>query len=336
MAAVRALVIRETGLRLEDVPDPTPRPGEVVVAVDACGVCGSDLHRLHAPAAFVGHILGHEAAGEIVAAGADVDPSVVGRRVAINPVGSCGQCVPCRVGVPYRCETVPNIGLTAPGGLAEYVAVPQAQAYPLPDDVPFELGARAEPLAVSLAGVEKAAPEPGHRVAVYGVGPIGLHALVLLRHMGVDDLVALGRSEPRRRAADAFAPCLDSRETTLAEHAAATGWVPDTVIECTGSADAIDDAIQSLRVGGRLIALGLPETRIDTDFRRIASRGLDVHGVCSVTPAQFQRSVGLLAALSGPLTALTSHQADFAGATELIDRMLTGGEVIGALVRPAA
>ena len=329
-------MIEESGLQLEVVPDPAPKAGEVVVAVDACGVCGSDLHRLHDPSSFVGHILGHEAAGEIVAVGTDVDPSVVGQRVAINPVGSCGTCVPCRVGVPYRCELVPNIGLTAPGGLAEYVAVPQTQACPLPEDVPFELGARAEPLAVSLAGVEKAAPEPGHRVAVYGVGPIGLHALVLLRHLGVDDVVAFGRSAPRRRAAEAFAPCLDSRETSLAEHVADSGWVPDTVIECTGAGPAIDDSIQSLRVGGRLIALGLPETRIDTDVRRIVSRGLDVHGVCSVTPAQFRQSVALLGPLAGPLTALTSHQASFDEATALIDQMLAGGAVIGALVRPAA
>lgn len=329
-------MIEESGLELEIVPDPAPRTGEVVVAVDACGVCGSDLHRLHDPSSFVGHILGHEAAGQIVAVGADVDRSAVGRRVAINPVGSCGACAPCRVGVPYRCEVVPNIGLTAPGGLAEYVAVPHSQAFPLPDDVPFDLGARAEPLAVSLAGVQRAAPEPDHRVAVYGVGPIGLHALVLLRHLGVDSVLALGRSEPRRHAAEAFAPCLDSRETSLAEHVAATGWVPDTVIECTGAGPAIDDAIQSLRVGGRLIALGLPEAPIDTDVRRIVSRGLDVHGVCSVTSAQFRESVELLAPLAAPLAALTSHQTGFDEAAGLIDQMLAGGEVIGALVRPAA
>lgn len=333
---MRALVIEESGIQLENVPDPAPRAGEVVVAVDACGVCGSDLHRLHDPASYVGHILGHEAAGEIVAAGAGVDPSVVGHRVAINPVGSCGECVPCRVGVPYRCEVVPNIGLTAPGGLAEYVAIPHSQAFLLPDDVPFRLGARAEPLAVSLAGVEGAQAGPTDRVAVYGVGPIGLHALALLRHFGIDDVVAVGRSLPRRQAAEAFAPCLDSRETSLAGYSAGTGWVPDIVIECTGAGPAVDDAIQSLRVGGRLIALGLPEARIETDVRRIVTRGLDVHGVCSVTPAQFGRSVSLLAPLADALAALTSHQAGFDEATDLIDLMLSGGEVIGALVRPAA
>lgn len=333
---MRALVIEESGIQLGQVPDPAPGPGEVVVAVDACGVCGSDLHRLHDPAAYVGHILGHESAGAIVAVGAGVDSGIVGDRVAVNPVGSCGECVPCTVGVPYRCEFVPNIGLTAPGGLAEYVAVPHSQTFVLPDEVPFELGARAEPLAVSLAGVEQAGVDAADRVAVYGVGPIGLHALALLRHFGVDDVVALGRSLPRRQAAEAFAPCLDSRQTSLAAYATETGWVPDVVIECTGAGPAIDDTIQALRVGGRLIALGLPEARIDTDVRRIVTRGLQVRGVCSVTPAQFARSVSLLAPLAEELSALTSHQAGFDEAADLIDLMLSGGEVIGALVRPTA
>jgi threonine dehydrogenase-like Zn-dependent dehydrogenase len=145
-----------------------------------------------------GQILGHEFSGRIVALGHDVTGWSVGQPVAASPLGSCGKCRICMRGMPFRCPAAPNIGVSCQGAYAEYAAVPARQLVALPEELPIEIGSHAEPLSVGSQAAKLAAVGPGDPVLVYGVGPIGLYAIMALRLAGAGPIVAAGRSAGRR------------------------------------------------------------------------------------------------------------------------------------------
>jgi len=131
---VRAVlyVDKETGTTVGEVPDPTPGPADVIVAVEACGLCGSDVHSVQNGNCAPGQVLGHEFSGRIVALGSEVSGWNQGQAVAASPIGSCGVCRICARGLPFRCPVVENIGITIPGAYAQYVKVPSRQLVALP------------------------------------------------------------------------------------------------------------------------------------------------------------------------------------------------------------
>ena len=194
-------VDKETGTTVGEVPDPTPGPADVIVAVEACGLCGSDVHAVQNGGCAPGQVLGHEFSGRIAALGAEVSGWRAGQAVAASPIGSCGECRICARGLPFRCPAVENIGITIPGAYAQYVKVPARQLVALPADLPVEIGSHAEPLSVGSQAVKLAQVGPGDPVLVYGVGPIGLYAIMALKLAGVGPIVAAGRSAGRRQAA---------------------------------------------------------------------------------------------------------------------------------------
>ena len=155
---MRAVECRGTEAVVTEVPDPTPAPDEVVVEVDACGLCGSDVHTLQNGHAADGQILGHEFSGRIAGVGRDVTGWREGQPVAASPLGSCGKCRICARGLAFRCEAAPNIGITRQGAYAQYVAVPARQLAALPDELPVEIGSHAEPFSVGLQAAD-AMPE---------------------------------------------------------------------------------------------------------------------------------------------------------------------------------
>ncbi|MGH3166409.1 MAG: zinc-dependent alcohol dehydrogenase, partial [Trebonia sp.] len=179
---------------MSEVPDPAPAPDEVVIQVEACGLCGSDVHTLQNGQAADGQILGHEFSGRLVALGREVTGWREGQPVAASPLGSCGKCRICARGLAFRCPAAPNIGITRQGAYAEYIAVPARQLVALPEELPAEIGAHAEPLSVASQAVELSGAGPGDPVLVYGTGPIGLYAIMALRLAGAGPIVAAGRS----------------------------------------------------------------------------------------------------------------------------------------------
>ena len=175
---------KEEGTAVSDVPDPSPGPEEVVVSVDACGLCGSDVHSVQNGQCAPRQILGHEFSGRIVALGANVTSWAEGQAVAASPLGSCGKCRICARGLAFRCPIAPNIGITAQGAYAQYVSVPARQLVALPPELPLEMGSHAEPLSVGSQAAKLSGAGPGDPVLVYGVGPIGLYSIMALRLAG--------------------------------------------------------------------------------------------------------------------------------------------------------
>lgn len=252
------------GLSVEDVPRPEPGPGEVVIKVEACGVCGSDLHAtdegvfLQEP----GTILGHEFAGEVV--DSRHDDVAIGDRVTVVPVNPCGRCRECREGYTMLCAQNRITGLSGqavPGAYAEYVKAPARYVVPLPDGVDYEEGAMVEPLAVGLHAVGKAGIAIGDRVLVIGAGPIGLSVAAFARMAGAGAVVVSERAPARLSAAREFGATAVIDAAATADVGAAfaeiAGGPPDTIFDCVGVPGMIQSCVDMSRARGTIVVVGV-------------------------------------------------------------------------------
>ena len=198
---MRAAVYEGEGrLVVRDVPDPTPGPAEVLIEVEACGVCGSDVQIINVPP---GHpstppvIIGHEFVGWIRAAGSAVRDVTIGSRVVVDPDPKCGACDSCRAGRPANCTNIVALGVHRDGALAGYVTAPASSAYPISEDVPAEMAALVEPLACVVNGTNRAAIRPGESAVVFGAGAIGCLFIAVFRAAGAGRIVAVEPSTLR-------------------------------------------------------------------------------------------------------------------------------------------
>ena len=333
---MKALVRVPGGVELATHPDPDPRSDEVVVAVHSCGICGSDVHSVEASTSR-GGILGHEFAGTIAHVGSAVQGWQPGRAVAVNPLGSCGECEPCRLRIPIRCANRPNLGLSAPGGFAEYVAVPAAQLCALPEGMPTELGSRVEPLAVAVRAVDEGRAEPGDNTIVFGVGPIGLHVILALRAAGAGTIVAVGRSSQGRR--EAAARCgadvvLDSRETDVADYVRTRGITISQAYECSSDSQALVVLSQAVKPGGTLVGLALGWSPAAFNLGTFVGKGLRLFGSCAFDAADYRRALELIASGRANVAPLISERIGLAEAPEAFMRLRHPGPLVSVLVQP--
>ena len=260
-------------VRLEERPMPQVGPSDVLVEVKAVGVCGSDVHyyehgRIGAYVVRQPLVLGHESAGVIVAAGAGVNQSRVGERVAIEPGIPDGTCEQCRTGHYNLCPNVRFFG-TPPidGAFANYVTVPSQFAYTLPDTMSNEEGALIEPLSVGLWACRKARLRGGDSVLITGAGPIGMLTMKVALALGVAK-VTITDVFPQRLA---IAQQLGATETiNVAEQPLAqAGIQADVLLECSGQQQALSEGIRSLRPAGTAVIVGMnpgEELRVPISF----------------------------------------------------------------------
>lgn len=179
-------------VRVEEVPVPVPGEGEVLIKVKAVGVCGSDISRVMETGTYTfPTIPGHEFGGLVAEAGPGVDESLIGNRVTVIPMMPCKVCNYCCIGEYQLCENYNYLGSRTDGAYAEYVKAPVANLLPLPDTVSFELGAMTDPISVALHAVKKLGMQPGDKVAVFGVGPIGAFAVQWAKVLGASEVVAV-------------------------------------------------------------------------------------------------------------------------------------------------
>jgi (R,R)-butanediol dehydrogenase/meso-butanediol dehydrogenase/diacetyl reductase len=248
---MRAAALTPSGsFEVVSVDDPSPGPGELVLRVQACGICGSDLKSYrYFPA---GAVLGHEFCGEVAAIGADVEGWRTGQSAASLPVRSCGRCRWCAGGEPAHCERADLLGLGGPGGaFAEYVRVGAATSVALSAGTgPY--GALVEPLAVGLHSAASAGLRPEDRVLVLGGGNVGMAVATWARRLGAGDIVVSDPSPRRRAGAERFG--------ATGVHDPTGGPPPgqfDVVFECAGVPGAVQTAIDSAAVHGRVVVAGV-------------------------------------------------------------------------------
>ena len=179
-------------IRVEQVPIPAPKEGEALVKVKAVGVCGSDISRVMETGTYrFPTIPGHEFSGEVVGLGPGAGGFSQGDRVTVIPMMPCKTCDYCRIGEYQLCESYNYLGSRTDGAYAEYVVAPVENLLRLPEDVSFELGAMTDPASVALHAVRKARIQPGDRVAVFGVGPIGMFAVQWAKILGAGQVYAI-------------------------------------------------------------------------------------------------------------------------------------------------
>ncbi|MDX2156375.1 MAG: alcohol dehydrogenase catalytic domain-containing protein [Hyphomicrobiaceae bacterium] len=315
------------GLEAVDVSEPgEPRPGELLVRVEAVGVCGSDVHIYEWTDGYdfmLPHLpvtLGHELAGRVAAAGADAGVPV-GTRVAVLPAVACGTCPACRSGEPHACTRRRAVGLTMDGGFARFVKVPASNVLPLPEPIDAELGALIEPLAVAADAVLVGEVGLGDTVLVLGPGTIGQGLALMARAAGAGRVIVAGRADaPRfevlRRLG--FADTVDVADGPLAEQVLTmTGGVPvDVVLEATGHPPSITDALPVLKKGGVLVVAGIHPSSLTLPLTVFVRNRHQLRASHSSRRVTWDRVVRLVSANPEAFRAMITHRLPLARGIE--------------------
>jgi 2-desacetyl-2-hydroxyethyl bacteriochlorophyllide A dehydrogenase len=288
-------------LKLEEVPRPVPGPGEILLKVARCGICGTDTHifRGNFPAPNLPLIIGHEFAGVIDAVGAGVSHVKVGDRATADINIACGTCWFCRHNSKLFCASVRQLGVHYAGGMAEFVVVPAINVYKLPDVMPFEHAAFIEPLACAVHGQNRIGVKMGEIVLIIGAGPMGLMHAALSRLRGASKVIVSEPSANRRARAHTVGSDIEidpSQAGTDSILAATDGRGADVVIEAVGRPATYTQAIALARRGGRILAYGAapPDATIEVHPFEIYSKELTITGSYAGTYETWPTAIDLI------------------------------------------
>jgi len=277
-------------LAIEDVPIPSPGPGDVLVEIKAAGICGSDVHykRGDSSPAVVPLTLGHEGAGTIKEVGSDVTNVKVGENVIIHYVISCGYCKPCLQGFDNRCRNRISIGHDVDGTFAEFIKVPAKNALSFAKHVPIEWGAiTACAVSTAFHAVERSGLKKGDTAVIFGVGGVGIHAVMWAKFFGAGKVIAVDLVDSKLEAAKGYGADLvinPSRDDVLGMIARETdGWGADVSIECSGSPNAMEQAIRAIKgrnrvESGTAVSVGLQTKPFQVEYWNIREGWITVSG----------------------------------------------------------
>jgi threonine dehydrogenase-like Zn-dependent dehydrogenase len=324
---MRAVVFQGEGrMAIEERPVPVAAAGEVVVEVEACGICGSDLAVLDVPArhpATPGVVLGHEFVGRVHALGAGVSSVAVGDRVIVDPDPKCGACGPCRAGRPANCERIVALGVYRDGALARFVAAPAGTCQPIADAVPAALAALAEPLACVVNGTNRAALRPGESAVVFGAGAIGCLFTAVLAAAGASPLVVVEPNPARAPVATAAgATHVLTPDAWAARRAGLLPGGADVVVDAVGS--VLPEAIDAAAMGGRVVLFGMNvNARPAVRQVEITEKGLTVLG-SYITSFTFPQAIRLIESGTLRLDPIVTEVLPLERAAEAIERLRSG------------
>lgn len=296
---MKAFIFEQPGKgEVREVPAVTPGPGEVVVRIEVCGVCGTDMHIWQGSEPSARNIaLGHEFTGVITEVGTNVRSYSPGDRVTVDPNIYCHACEYCLAGEVNLCANLKALGVDINGGFAQQCLTPVTQLHRLPDSMTWEEAALAEPLACALHGIERAELKPGQPTLIIGAGPMGLLMLQLARLRGAGRLMISEPVEWRRNLAlelgadQAFDPANGPLIDQIPESAR-----PKVVIECAGNPKTQGASIQVVKKGGTVVLFG--DGHVEQSFT-VGSydfyfKNLTVRGA-ALNPYTHTRAVSLLA-----------------------------------------
>lgn len=259
-------------IRFEEAEKPVAKDKEVIVAVKAVGICGSDIPRIYQTGAHVHPLIpGHEFAGQVVEIGSAVDKKWQDKAVGVFPLIPCGKCVPCQHKQYEMCRHYNYLGSRCDGGFAEYVAVPERNLIELPEEVAYEQAAMLEPMSVAVHCMRRVAPKKEEKVFVYGLGTIGLLLVMFLKESGLENLYVIGNKEFQKKniiklGIDENNYC-DSKTTDV------TGWImektdgigADCIFECIGKNETVSKCIECAAPAGKVMLVGNPYSDMALD-----------------------------------------------------------------------
>jgi len=320
-------------LEIKEVPQPVPGRHDVLVRVRACGICGSDVHGYDGSSGrrIPPIVMGHEAAGVVEAVGPEVARFRPGDRVTFDSTIHCGECAFCRAGQINLCDRRQVIGVSPgeyrrDGAFAEALAVPERIVCAVPDAVPLEHAAMAEPLSVAVHAVRRARVQPGDQAIVVGCGMIGLLTIQAARAAGCSKVVAVDLDESRRAqaarvGADLALGAADAVAARVTELTGGRGL--DVGFEAVGAAAPIATAVRALRKGGTLVLIGNVTPRVEVDLQAIVTRELSVLGTCA-SCGEYPEALALLAKGAVKLDGLISAVSPLAEGPAWFERLYAG------------
>lgn len=287
-------------LRIDELPDPEPGPGEVLIAIEAAGMCATDTHILD------GHffaatpvILGHEFSGRIVGVGAGVSASRIGELITCEPHEYCRACLYCQIGQEHMCVDKRAYGVHLDGGMADFAVVPARLAYAIPEGISPLFGAMTEPIACSVHAFDRLSPISGLPIAIHGCGPAGTILIGLAKNSGLSPIIAIDPRPERRQLAlragsdvvlDPADPAFTDILMELTE-----GYGLMYQIDAVGSPKVIETAIRVAARRGTILFFGVaaPEATATIHPQEIYAKELSLLGT-AINPFTHRRAVGML------------------------------------------
>ena len=279
---------RANDLQLNEVDMPELADNEVLVAVKAVGICGSDIPRIYQTGAHRHPLIpGHEFAGQVVAVGANADDKWLNKRVGVFPLIPCRKCSPCINKQYEMCRNYDYLGSRRDGGFAEYVAVPEDNLIELPDNVTFEEAAMLEPMAVAAHAIRRIEVSEADRVVVCGLGTIGILLLMFLIEKGIKDIFVIGNKDFQKQTVLKMglsdSSFCDSRTEDVSD------WImsntdnkgADVFFECVGRNETVVQAVNLTAPAGRIMLIGNPYSDMELDkntYWKILRNQLTVKG----------------------------------------------------------
>lgn len=329
---MKACVLEDVGkLVYQDVPTPQPAPGEVLLAIRACGICSSDIDRVFKTGTYhFPTIPGHEFAGEVVALGEGVDSTWLGKRAAVFPLLPCRECPSCREQRYAHCSHYSYFGSRQDGAFAQYLAVPVWNLVPFDDTVSFSAAALCEPTAVALHAVKRSDIAPGSTVAVIGSGTIGIIIALRALSQGASRVFVVA-TRPQKVAflkELGLKDALDGSQVDAPQalHEATDGLGPDVVFECVGSDASLEEALLACRKGGTVTVVGNPHGDMHIErnaYWKILRNELTLKGVWNSSYTQDENDwADALAFMAEPgidLARLITHTYDLADYAQAFD-----------------
>jgi len=326
---MKALVVEDVGeYQIKEFPIPEPGKGQVLIKVDTCGLCGTDVHIYKGSlSANLPLVIGHEVAGKVVDVGEKVKKVKIGDFVVLDPNTYCGLCRFCRRGMVHLCENLINFGVRVNGGFAEYLVAEETYIYPLSKKINLEEAALTEPLSCCIHGIDLASIEWTDYVVILGAGTVGLIMSQLVKLKGAAKLVVVEPIRKRRELAQRLGAdfVLDpSKEDILRSIPQILGQAPDVVIECVGKKETMEKSWRLVSPGGKVVWFGVadPKEEISISPYQIYQKEITIKG-SFVNPYTTEKAIRLLEEKKVNLKKLITHRfslEDFDKAIEIYEK----------------
>ena len=336
-----AFVERPSEIAIKEIEPPRPNPGEILVGMQACGICGSDVEKVFGQYGKPSMLLGHEPAGIVIGTGPDVDGFKEGDRVFTHHHVPCYSCSLCRHGNETLCEKYCQTNLS-PCGLAQKYTVPawnveHGGVLKIPDSVSFEEAAMIEPLACCIRSWHKIPHRVGDSVAVFGAGPTGLLHALLARVLGCEKVFCLDVNGFRLKFAEPFvtesinASDPDRREKILSR---TSGAGVDIAIVATSSLAALKDATSTVRKGGTVLMFGVPSRgdTISLDMSAIYAREITLVTSYAASDSDTKKALGLISSGKIDVKGLITHRYSLSDVQGAFERARNGEDAMKIII----
>ena len=322
-----------TGIRkMEMMEVPTPallNDRDVLIRMKTLGVCGSDIHyyvsgKIGSQVVDFPFTVGHEGSGQVEAVGKGVTLVKPGDRIAIEPAMPCWECDQCKAGRPHTCRNLRFLGCPgqAEGSLSEYIVMPETSCFKIPDHMSYDEAAISEPLAIGVYAVKQSIPMEGAKVGILGFGPIGMSVLLPVLAKGASEVYVSDKIDERLRIAQQNGATLtanDDKEDVVKLFTEKVPELLDVVFECCGQQEAIDQAVELLKPGGKLMIIGIPEfERWSLPVDKSRHKELCIQHVRRQNEA-VQPALNMMASGEISVSPMVTHRFDFKDTREAFD-----------------